>query len=295
MPITHVFLALSVVVIWGLNFIFVTLGLKTFPPLLLCALRFIFASLPLIFFVKIPKASFKMIAMYGLIMFGLQFSLLFIGMNIGVTPGMASLILQVQVFFSLFFAVLFLGEKPYSWQLIGALVSFSGIGLVAFHITGSTSFFGFLCLLGAAATWGVGNLITKKIQQQNMALIIWGSFIAAFPMMALSLWLEGPTQVINSLYHFTWIGVVAIGYIVIVSTWLGYGIWNWLLSRYPISLVVPFTLLIPVVGATGSILLLGESCEYWKIVSGLLVIAGVCINLLGARLLSKHAMNQVYD
>lgn len=284
MPISHLLLVLLVVIIWGLNFIFVKLGLEEISPLLLCALRFFLASIPAVFFVKLPEGAFKNIALYGLVMFALQFSFVFMGMHVGMTPGMASLIMQVQVFFSMFFAVLILGEQPSAGQIIGALVSFMGIGLVAMHFDTNITFLGFILILAAAATWGVGNLITKKIKTTHMmSVVVWGSFVACLPMFLLSLIFEGPQSIISSYNHLTWQGVGSVFYIVYASTWVGYGIWNWLISHYPVGMIVPFTLLVPVVGILGSVIMLGEPFQLWKLVSGLLVISGLCINILSTR------------
>ena len=284
MPISHVLLALLVVFVWGINFIFVKLGLDEISPLLLCALRFLLASIPAVFFIKPPIVSFRIVAIYGLVMFALQFSLVFTGMKVGMTPGMASLIMQVQVFFSMFFAIIFLGEKPGLGQLFGALVAFTGIGLVAFHFDQNVSLLGFLCILGAAATWGIGNLITKKIKSANLiAVIAWGSFVACLPMFVLALIFEGPASFVSSYQHITIKGLSSLFYIVYISTWVGYGVWNWLLSRYPVGVIVPFSLLVPVVGILSSILVFGEPFELWKLVAGILVISGLCINILSTR------------
>ncbi len=285
MPFPHLLLALLVVLIWGINFLFVKFALVEITPLFLCAARFILASIPAIFFIKLPNISCGVIASYGLIMFALQFSLLFIGMSIGMTPGMASLIMQTQVFFSMFFAAFFLGEKIDFWQIIGALVSFCGIGIVAMHFDANISFLGFICILAAAASWGLGNLITKKNKNISMiALVVWGSFVASFPMLIVSLLFEGPQAISLNFEHLTWLGTTSLAYIVYISTWVGYGVWNWLLSRYPVGTVVPFTLLVPVVGILTSVLVLGEPLQQWKIVTGLLVISGLFINIFGARI-----------
>lgn len=284
MPVSHLLLILLVVVVWGLNFIFVKLGLDEISPLLLCAIRFFLASIPAVFFIKPPDIPFRLIAMYGLVMFALQFSFVFMGMHVGMTPGMASLIMQVQVFFSMFFAVLFLGEQPSIGQVVGALVSFMGIGLVAMHFDKNVSLLGFLLILAAAASWGVGNLITKKIKTTNLiAVVVWGSFVACLPMFLLSLIFEGPQSIVSSYNRLTWQGIGSVLYIVYASTWVGYGIWSWLISRYPVGMIVPFTLLVPVVGILSSIVLLGEPFQLWKLVSGLLVISGLCINILSTR------------
>ncbi len=294
MPFAHLLLALLVVVVWGLNFLFIKISLEEISPLFLCAIRFILASFPAIFFIKKPAAPFKIIALYGCVMFALQFSMLFMGMQAGMTPGMASLLTQVQIFFSMFFAAIFLGEIPYIWQLIGALISFTGIGLVALHFDKTISLGGFLFILAASAAWGLGNLITKKISHVNMiALVVWGSFFASFPMLLLAFFLEGTHSLISSYQHLTWTGVSSVMYIVYASTWVGYGVWNWLLSRYPVSMVVPFNLLVPIVGILGSVVFLHEPFFLWKLMAGFLVIAGLCINLLGGRLFSTKIQSEM--
>lgn len=284
MPISHLFLVLLVIVIWGLNFIFVKLGLAEMSPLLLCSIRFFLASIPAIFFIKPPAIPFKHVALYGIVMFAMQFGFVFCGMNVGMTPGMASLIMQMQVFFSIFFAVFFLGEQISPGQAGGALISFSGILLVAMHFDNNISILGFILILAASASWGAGNLITKRIKTPSlMALVIWGSFVACLPMFILSLLIEGPATIIASYHQITWKGIGSLLYIVYISTWVGYGIWGWVINRHPVGVIIPFTLLIPVVGILSSVLILGEPFQLWKLVAGLLVISGLCINILSTR------------
>ena len=295
MPISHLLLALLVALVWGINFIFVKLSLDVFSPLFLCALRFVLASIPAVFFIRPPAIPFKILALYGLIMFALQFSLLFIGMHAGMTPGMASIIMQSQVFFSMFFAAFYLNERPNIGQTTGAIIAFIGIGLVALHLDKNISFLGFVFILAAAATWGVGNLITKKININNMmSLVVWGSFVACFPMLLLTVLFEGPSSMIYSYQHLTWMGIASLLYIVYVSTWIGYGVWNWLLCRYPVGVIVPFALLVPVVGVLSSVLIMGEPFQLWKLVSGLLVISGLYVNLFSARIFKVKSRQEAF-
>lgn len=290
MPITHFLLAILVVVIWGINFIFVKLALGEISPLLLCAVRFLLASIPAIFFIKPPAISFKIVTLYGLVMFALQFSLLFMGVKLGMSAGMGCLLLQAQVFFSVFFAVIFLGETLYFYQIVGAGVSFTGMGLVATHFDKNMSLLGFILILAAAAAWGMGNLISKKAKNVNIiALVVWGSFVASIPMLLLSLLCEKTSQLVYTYHHLTLLGAGSVLYIVYISTCIAYSIWGWLIHRYSIGIVAPFTLLAPVVGLLGSVLVLGEPCQSWKLIAGLLVITGLSINVLGSRFLIKKA------
>lgn len=296
MLITHVLLLLLVVFIWGINFLFIKLGLQEISPLLLLSMRFLLVSFPAVFFIKPPAIPFRQVVFYGLVTFGLQFLLTVLGLHVGMTPGLASLIVQLQVFFSIFFAAVIIGERPTAWQITGALVSFLGIGMVAMHFDENISLLGFIFLLGAAATTGVSNLFCKKMNNINMlALVIWGSFVAFFPILALSLIFEGPNNIISSYHHLSLVGVTSMLYTAFASTWVGYGLWNWLIMRYPIAIVVPFSLLIPIVGLLSSGLIFDEPLHVWKLTAGFLVITGLCINLFGERLLAKARQSLIIN
>ncbi len=284
----HLALALLIVLVWGFNFVVIEVGLKGFPPLFLAFARFVFL-LPMLLFIKRPQLSFFQIVLYGFFMFALQFALLFFGMYQGVPAGLTALIDQVQVFFTILLAVVFLKEKVHIWQVIGALIAFSGIGLVAMNFGESVNAIGFWLIIISAGAWSIGNLLSKIFQKVNMfSLVIWGSLIAWPPLLIASLFLEGPQKIAESLNQLSWLSASAVLYITFLSTLFGYGSWSWLLQRYPIGTIAPFTLLVPMVAMLGSILFLGEKPEGWKMYAGALVIGGLCINLLGPRLQKRR-------
>lgn len=288
MKLSHILLAVLVAVIWGLNFIFVKIGLGQMSPFMLCSVRFILASIPFVFFIKRPAVAFRWVVIYGMTMFALQFSFLFMGIHAGVSPGLASLILQVQVFFSTLYAAILWDEMPSISQVLGALISFAGIGLVAMHLDNGMTLSGFIFVLVAAAVWGMGNVITKSIGKVNIiSLVVWGSFVASIPMILLTLLLDGTDGIIASYYRLNWQGVFSVLFIVYGATWVGYSTWSWLLNRYNVGTVVPFTLLVPIFGILSSVLILGEPFQSWKLWAGILVIGGLCVNLLGARYFKK--------
>ncbi|MFA6994732.1 MAG: EamA family transporter [Candidatus Paceibacterota bacterium] len=278
-------LAILVVAIWGFNFVAIKVGLKEIPPILLCALRFFLAAFPAVFFIKRPAVPFRLVIAFGLVMFAFQFALLFSGMSAGTTAGLASLVLQVQVFFTVVLAVIFLAEQPSLWQIAGALTSFSGIGLVAINIGGEVSALGLVLIVAAAASWGIGNLIAKTLGKVDMlALVVWGSLVAWPPLLLLSCLLEQGSWSLEGISHLSWLTIAAVGYIVYPATLLGFAVWSWLLSHYPAATVAPFALLVPVFGFTSSALALGEPLYAWKVAAAMLIIAGLCINLMGARI-----------
>lgn len=288
MPLTHIALAVLVAFIWGFNFVVVQVGLGDVSPLVLCSARFFFASIPAVFFVRRPKIPFLWLVGYGLINFALQYTLLFIGMRVGMPAGLASLLYQSQVFFTLLLAFIFFKEKPNAVQVFGLIVAVAGIVLVGLNKGVGFSTLGFILVLCAAVTWAVGNIITKGIGRINMVgLVVWGNLIAWPPMFLLTYFVEGREEVIESIGNMSDLSMIAVLYIAYLSTIVAFSSWCFLLSRYPVTVVVPFTLLVPVVGLVSSALVFDEPWYSWKIVSGALIVAGIAINLLGPPLVKK--------
>ena len=277
----HLLLALFTAFIWGINFIAIHMGLKSFPPFLLCALRFGLAAIPWVFFLPRPKAPLKFILGYGIFSFALQFGLLFSGIHLGLSPGLSSLVIQVQIFFSIGLAAIFFQDRPAKWKIIGAVISFMGILLVAFHVGGGTSFIGLIFTLLSALSWSAGNMFTKKVAAQSpLALVVWGNLIASPLMFIFSYIIEGPELILTSFQNVSIESLAAILYIAYISTLVGYGAWGFLLNTYSTANIVPFTLLVPVVGLLSSAFILGEDLPWWTLLACLFVMMGLIFNLL---------------
>lgn len=281
LPPKHLLLVLLIVLVWGVNFVAVYIGLKTFPPFLLSALRFGLTALPWVFFMPRPKGSVKLIVYYGLFNFALQFGFIFTGIHLGISPGLASLVLQIQVLFSMVLAFLFFHDRPSPFKIAGSLISFIGIGIVGYHVNGGSTFLGLILMLLAALSWAAGNMFTKKIHSESpLALVVWGN-LAAFPVMVLvSYFFDGPLVIQSSLQNMSWPAIAAVLYIVYFSTHIGYGAWGFLMKSYSTSVVVPFTLLVPVVGFLSSAIYLGEEIQSWKLLASLFILGGLIFGLL---------------
>ena len=290
MALSHLFLTLLVVMIWGFNFVVIKLGLSHIPPLFFVCISFFLTSIPAIFFIKKPAAPWKMIAGYGILTFTLQFALLFLGMSAGVPPGLASLLVQLQAFFTVLLAVIFLKEKLGVWQIAGIALSFSGIALVASHVGGSISWLGFFLVIGAALAWACGNIMAKKMGNLNqLALVIWGSFTAWPPLLILSLLTEDTVQLLSIWKNINWLSLGSIAYIAYLCSLFGFGIWNWLLSRYSLGKIAPFAILVPIFGILSSVLVLKEPLQSWKILAASLVVLGLLINVVSPYLSKKQS------
>ncbi|WP_306394350.1 EamA family transporter [Telluria beijingensis] len=168
----HLLAAIGVVAIWGCNFVVIKLGLDELPPLLLCALRFLFAALPAVFFVKRPHIPFSGIVAYGLVMFGLQFAFLFGGMALGISAGLASLALQLQSFLTIALAAWLLGDRPTYFQVGGALLALGGIAVIGANTGGDVSILGLTAVILAALAWACGNLMSKRFGRVNTVVVL---------------------------------------------------------------------------------------------------------------------------
>ena len=282
-------LALAIVVVWGVNFMAIKWGVAEVPPLLLTSLRYVVAAVPAIFFVKRPQVGLGILIAYGLAIGVGQFGLLFSAIHLGMPAGLASLVLQLQSFFTIGLAVAFLGERPKGAQLAGALVALVGIGLIAVEKLEGTGFWPLLMTIFAAGGWAVANIVTKKAGKIDMlGFVVWSALVPIVPLFLLSLVLEGPGAVPYAIGHITWLGIGSLLFVGWISTDFGYGAWSFLLARYPASIVAPFTLLVPIVGLTSGLLVLNEPMSALDLGGSVLVFIGLLVNVFGPRLLRRR-------
>lgn len=288
MKLRDILLALVTVIIWGSNFVVIKIGLQELPPILFTAMRFTFAALPMVFFIKRPAISWKLLASYAMFQFAFQFTLLFSGMKLGLPPGLASLVIQLQAFFTIGLAVLVLGERPFFTQLLGALIAFSGMVLVALHLEAKATVIGFMMVVASGFCWAVANIFTKKIGKTNpMALVAWGALLASPPLALASLLIEGPAAWADAAANFSWVSAGAVFFQSYPNTILGFGIWSMLMRTYPTATIAPFTLLVPVTGMISAAIILGEPLQWWKITAGMLVLCGLALNQFGTAILRR--------
>ncbi|PTQ13221.1 EamA family transporter [Sphingomonas oleivorans] len=281
LPWRHALLALAVVAVWGTNFVVIRAALDELPPLLFATLRFTLALLPAAFFIKRPAVTWRSLAAYGLLIGFGQFGLLYIAMNGHISPGLASLVVQVQIFFTIALSMWLSGERIRPFQLLALLLATVGIGVIMLHSDRTTTPFGLGLVLIAAMSWAGGNQVAKASGATNMlAFVIWASLFSIPPLLIGSLVLEGPAVIGAALAHAgpgAWLAVLwqSVG-----NTLFGYAAWGWLLARHPAATITPSAMLVPIFGMGASALLLAEPLPGWKLAAAALVMSGLALNLL---------------
>ena len=179
----HILLAVAIAAIWGFNFVIIKVGVAAVPPFLLTGLRFLLAAIPAVFFIARPDVSWKYVAGFGLAISIGQFVFLFLAIYLGLPASLASLVLQLQAFFTMFFAAFTLKEIPKPVQLIGAVVAFCGIGLIAAERWSGPQALPLILCVTAAAGWGASNIVVKKAKPGNaFAFVVWASLAAPIPL-----------------------------------------------------------------------------------------------------------------
>ena len=255
------------------------------PPLLFAALRFALAFFPALFFFKRPAVAWRNLALYGVLIGAGQFGLLYFAIDGHISPGLASLVIQTQVFFTIGLSMWLASERVLGFQWVALLLATAGMGVIVLHTDGSTTVRGLVLVLLGALSWTLGNMTAKRGAPSNMlAYVVWSSAFAVPPLLLLSWMLEGWDAVSAGLHQAsaaTWAAVLWQSW---GNTLFGYAAWGWLLARHPAATVAPMALLVPVFGMATAALWLAEPLPGWKLAAASLVMAGLALNLLWPRL-----------
>jgi O-acetylserine/cysteine efflux transporter len=288
-------LAILVAALWGFNFVVIDWGMGSVPPLLFAAIRFTVVAVPACFFIKRPPVPWKTIAGVGGFMSLGQFGLLYLSMHLGMPPGLAALVLQAQVVFTIVIAAMALRERPSRAQVAGVALGVAGLLVVAAGKGGHVPAIALVLCLLAGLSWGAGNVVSRAARAPlppgeangvsprtprpgGLALTVWSATIVPVPLLSLSLLVDGPRAVASGLAHIGWDGIASTAYTAGLCSLVGYAIFNRLLSSYPSAHVVPWVLLAPVVAMGSSWALLGEVPSPAELAGALVLIAGVLVS-----------------
>ncbi|MCJ1702369.1 EamA family transporter [Rathayibacter sp. VKM Ac-2926] len=274
----HSLLALLVVLLWGLNFVVIDVGLADVPPLLFLAMRFTVVAVPAVFLVPRPQAPLRTVATIGAFMSLGQFALLYVALALGMPAGLASLVVQAQIVLTVLIAAVLLKERPTRRQSIGLVVGVAGLVVVALSHGAVAPWLPFVVCLGGALSWAIGNVLTRRAKgASGLSLVVWSALVVPIPALLLSLLVDGGPAIAEAIQGLSLAAILSTLYTAVFASLIGYGIWNSLLARYPAASVVPFTLLVPVVGVLSAWVLLGEVPSVGVLIGGAVMVAGLAV------------------
>ena len=283
-------LALSV--IWGVNFSVIKIALLEFDPLAFNALRFLLASLTLLFFLKVTGGiPFPERRHWGRIVFlgflaNVVYQLLFIYGVDRTLAGNAGLMLATTPIWTLVLAAIS-GQEHHKFPVWGGvlatlggmlLVVFGGHGAVG---VGGGTLTGDLLLVMAAITWATYTVGTQSLTREYgaMAVTSWTLWVGTVGLVAV-----GSGALVHSdlsaVSPLGWFGVVYSGVLAIAVAYL---IWNHGLERIGGPRTAAFSNLVPVVAILAASLWLGEDPGPSQILGAIIIIAGVWVTRVAGR------------
>lgn len=285
MQIKDFIIAVTITAIWGVNFSVIKLGLSSLDPFMLSGLRFLLCALPLVFFIKKPNVKLIYLASYG-ILFGVGlWGMVSLGIYFGVSSGIASLVLQMSVFFTIILSYFLLGDTIDRSKKIAFVLALFGVGLIINITDGSVTYIGLAFILLGALSWAITNIIIKKAQTTEVfAFIIWSSLFSPIPLFILAYFTQGEIVYIDFFKNLDTTAIFSILFQTYPTTLLGYWVWNSLLTKYPVSTVAPITLLVPIFGLLGSYAIFDETIGSIKILASILIVVALVINTFGAKI-----------
>lgn len=273
----HLTLAITVVGIWGANFIVMKWGLNRLPPLTFCTWRFLLSFFPACLFLPAPRGHWRLLIAFGTLTGLGQFGLLCLAMQSLISPGLASVVVQTQAFFNVGLAAVLLKEDIKGAQVMGCLVAGAGLVIIALHGGTSATGAGILLVLLAALSWAFCNVLVRRSGYDGdlVAFMVWASLFATMPLAGLALIFEGAGPLALPLSRpepDIWLIIAWQAY---ANTIFGYAVWNGLIRSYTLSRIAPLTLLVPVVAMALAAVLLGEKLESWKAAAAVLILLGI--------------------
>lgn len=223
----------------------------------------------------------------GLILFAGQFLLLFFGMVYGMPPGIASVTMQTQAFFTILIAALILRDVPTAKQLVGIGISFLGLVLIGLSVGADLTYLGLGLTLGGALSWAVGNVLVKRIGNVDMlSLVVWASLVPPLPALAVSALIDDQASLVTAVANASWMSIWSALYLGLVATVFAYAIWGKLLRDYSTALVVPFALLAPCAGAVSSAIVFGERFGTLRSAGMGLILIGLVLTVVSPKTLA---------
>jgi drug/metabolite transporter (DMT)-like permease len=219
---------------------------------------------------------------YGIGFGTVQFVFLFIAMDIGMPTGLASLVLQASAPFTVLLGVLLLRERISARQAIGIGLAVLGLAAIAVARAQMAALLPVLLTLLGALGWAFGNLAGRLAAAPNpLHFTLWMSIVPPVPLLLMSWIMEGPAAGWAALQAAVTLeglpGVLAVGYIAVLATAVGTGIWTGLMRRYPAGVVAPYSLLVPVVGMGLAAAVLGERPTIVELVAAAVIVGGVLL------------------
>ena len=286
MQFKHILLAVLVTLVWGLNFVAVKWAVVDFPPLTANAIRFLIVFLFFAPFFKVVKGRMKVLLAAAFTLGVLHFGFVFWGMKLSGGVGAVAIASQLAVPFSTLLAIIFLKEAVGWKRIAGIAISFAGVMVLGFDPAVFSYIDGLMVIVGSAFLYAVSAIFMRFLKDvPAMTTQAWVGLAGTLGSVVLSLAFEnGQVEAVTNATSLAWGGVI---YSAIGSSIVGHGLANYLFTKYEVSVVSPYFLLMPLFAILAGVIILDEEITSRMLAGGMLTVLGVLIVTLRNK--QKHS------
>ena len=271
--------------IWGSTWLFIKLGLEDLPPLTFAGIRFVIACAIVFTIIRIrgiqlphARADWLLLAVTGILSFGLNYGLVFWGEQY-ISSGLAALLQSTLPAFGLVFAHFHLPAERLSWtRIVGVVLGVCGVAVVFSNqlaIAGRQALAGCVALILSAAFAAYSNVLVKAYARNlNPAITTAGQMLfGLLLLLAVGLPLEG-----NPLrFHWTRMAVIALLYLAIVGSVIAFLLYYWLVQNMDVTKSMLIALVTPVVAVILGMIVLNEEFGWRTLAGGAMIISGIAL------------------
>jgi len=274
---------LTLCIVWSSTWLAIKIGLRDLPPISFVGLRFV-VGIAVLVAVSINQvrllprkgSDYFILAVTGILMFALNYTLLFWG-ELHVSSGLAAVLQTTIPIFGMFFAHWMLPDEPLRLQkLAGALLAIGGVALICARLLdfgGVRAFWAGLGIVfgGAAAAYSNVLLKARRIELAPAMLAAWQMIFGTIPLLVLGAIVDGsPAR-----FHWSTMSVFCLFYLAVIGSSLTFLLLYWLLPRMSVTNLQTISLITPPGAVILGWALGGETFPFWSLLGAAIVLVGV--------------------
>ena len=274
MASSHVFLAIIINLIWGSMYIAASIGLREFPPILFTGIRFLLLLICLFYFLKVEKHLIMPLFKVGLLMGTGMYLTLYLSISLADNISSVALFGKLEVPFAILFGILLLNEKVGIRRISGVAIAMLGAMIISFDPGAINDIPALAWMAVSCAIAAYGMIKIRALGSIHpLTIVAWISLVSAPTLLMTSYLFESEQGAVME--NASWVGWTALVYTAVMSSLVANSGLYYLLQRYPVSQVAPYSLLSPIFAVIGGLVILNDQLTWGMIIGGILILGGV--------------------
>ena len=255
-------------------YIAAAIGLREFPPILFTGIRFALLTIVLVGFVKVPRELIRPLLKIGLLMGVGTYLTLYLSIAVAENTSSIAIFGKLEVPFALILGVILLKETIGPKRIAGVAIALVGALLISFDPAAIDDLPALFWMSLSCAFAAYSMILVRQLGRVHpLTITAWVSVVGAPVLLITSLVFEsGHREVIEEASLTGWSALV---YTAVMSSVLAHSGMYFLLQRYPVGQVSPFSLLSSIFAVIGGVLILDDQLTTSLMIGGIFILAGV--------------------